>query len=90
MTMPNLPILPTNGPIDEEIRNLAWNSIGVPYTPTHAFPQYAREHNLGAPLRNTDDYKGIRWQPFMGGIVKCVLAPVPDDTDWTKTTHIKW
>lgn len=83
-----LPVEPA--PTDEEIRNLAWNSLGVPYTPDHTFPTYAREHNLGASLRNTDDYKGVRWQPFMGGIVKCVLAPNSDDTDWSKTTHIKW
>lgn len=76
--------LPVDGLTDEEIRNLAWNSLGVPYTPTHAFPLYARAHNLGAPLRNTDDYKGIRWQPFMGGIVKCPIG------QWNKVSHISW
>lgn len=79
------------GPVsDDEIRNLAWNSIGVPYTPTHAFVLYAREHGLGAPLRDTFDHKGIRVQPFMGGIVTCVLAPIPDETDWSNSTHITW
>ena len=78
------------GPTDDEIRNLAWNSLGVAYVPDHTFPRYAREHNLGAPLRNTDDHQGIRWQPFLGGIVKCVLAPNPDNTDWSKATHITW
>ena len=78
-----LPVEP-DGPTDDELRNLAWNSIGVPYTPTHAFVLYAKEHGLGAPLRNTDDIKGIRWQPFMGGIVICPIE------QWQKTTHIKW
>ena len=89
--MPNLPVNeePVNppaivGPTDEEIRNLAWNSLGVPYTPGYAFPRYAREHDLGAPLRKEDDHKGVRWQPFMGGIVKCVID------QWSNTTHIKW
>ena len=75
---------PTSGPSDDEIRNLAWNSLGVPYTPTHAFVRYAREHGLGAPLRDTFDHRGVRVQPFMGGIVKCVIG------DWQNTTHITW
>jgi len=77
-------------PPDEEIRNLAWNAVGVAYNSTHAFPKYARERGLGAPLGGTFDYKGIRVQPFMGGIVKCILALIPDNTDWSNTTHIKW
>ena len=88
---PTVPLPPPpQGPTDDEIRNLAWNYVGVAYNPTHAYPQYAREQGLGAPLGGTFDHKGIRIQPFMGGIVKCVLAPVPDNTDWRNTTHIKW
>lgn len=75
---------PTDGPTDDEIRNLAWNYLGVPYTPDHAFPQYAREHDLGAPIGDTFDHKGVRIQPFMGGIVKCVIG------QWERTAHIKW
>lgn len=78
------PPLPTDGPTDDEIRDLAWNALGIPYTPDHTFPVYAQEHNLGAPLRDTFDHKGVRIQPFMGGIVKCVIG------DWSQTTHIKW
>jgi len=74
----------TDGPTDDEIRNLAWNAVGVAYNPMHAFPTYAREHDLGAPLGGTFDHKGIRIQPFMGAIVKCVVG------DWNNTTHIKW
>ena len=75
---------PTDGATDDEIRNLSWNYVGVAYNPTHAFPMYARERGLGAPLGGTFDHKGIRIQPFMGGIVKCVVG------DWGNTTHIKW
>jgi len=75
---------PAEIPTDEEIRNLAWNSIGVPYTPGHAFPLYARKQSLGTPLRDTDDTKGVRWQPFMGGIVVCPID------QWDKVTHISW
>lgn len=71
----------------EEIRNLAWNAVGVPYNPTHAFPRYAREHNLGAPLRDTLDYKGVRIQPFMNGVVFCPIEPVEQ---WDLTSHIPW
>jgi len=81
---------PTDGPTDDEIRNLSWNYVGVAYNPTHAFPTYARAHDLGAPLSGTFDHKGVRIQAFMGAIVKCVLAPVSDNTDWRNTTHIKW
>jgi len=77
-------------PSDDEIRNLASNSLGIPYTPGHAFPSYARAHGLGAPLGSTFDRRGLRIQAFMGGVVTCVLAPNPEDTDWSKTTHIKW
>jgi len=79
-----LPAPPSDGPIDEEIRDLAWNSIGVPHTPTHAFPLYAKKNNLGAPLRDTFDHKGIRIQPFMGGIVKCPID------QWDQVSHISW
>ena len=85
--MPNLPMNeePVEpGPSDDEIRNLAWNSLGIPYTPGHTFPVYAQEHGLGAPLRDTFDHQGVRVQPFMGGIVKCIIG------DWSKTTHIAW
>lgn len=75
---------PIDSPTDDEIRGLAWNSLGVPYTPSHTFPQYARKHNLGAPLRDTFDHKGIRIQPFMGAIVKCPI------NQWDKVSHISW
>ena len=75
---------PIDGPTDDEIRNLAYNYLGVPYTPSHTFPQYAREHNLGAPLRDTFDHKGIRIQPFMGGSVKCPID------QWEKVSYISW
>lgn len=75
---------PIDGPTDDEIRNLAWNSLGVPYTPMHAFPLYARKHNLGAPLRDTFDHKGVRIQPFMGAIIKCLIG------SWDQVSHISW
>ena len=75
---------PVDGLTDDEIRNLAWNSLGVPYTPSHTFPQYAKKHNLGAPLRDTFDHKGIRIQSFMGGIVVCPID------QWDKVSHISW
>jgi len=68
----------------EEIRNLAWNAVGVPYNPTHAFPQYAREHGLGAPLGNTFDQGNVRIQAFMGGVVFCPI------NQWDQTKHISW
>ena len=87
MAMPNLPMMPVEpvtGPTDDEIRNLAWNALGIPYTPGHTFPVYAQQEGLGAPLRDTFDHKGVRVQPFMGGIVKCVIG------QWQNTTHISW
>lgn len=85
-------VQPSPSPVvsPEEIRNIAWNAVGVPYNSTNAFPRYAREHDLGAPLGKEDDYGGFRFQPFVGGVALCILAPIPDETDWSNTTHISW
>lgn len=78
------PELPIVGPTDEAIRNAGWNALGVAYNPAAAFQAYAREHGLGAPLRDEHDVDGVRMQEFMGGIV---YAPIGW---WDKTTHTSW
>ncbi len=78
------PELPIVGPTDEAIRNAGWNALGVAYNPAAAFQAYAREHGLGAPLRDEHDVDGVRMQEFMGGIV---YAPVGR---WDETTHVAW
>ncbi len=54
------------------------------YNPTAAFQAYARQHGLGAPLRNEHDLGSVRLQEFMGGIV---YAPIGA---WSEVTHIAW
>lgn len=66
------------GPIDnpppvdaepETIRQAAWLRLGVVYAPTGRFTQYAREHDLGAPLTDEFEVGGLRLQGFARGIV---------------------
>ena len=75
---------PTEIPTDVDIRNAAWNAIGVPYTPTYAFPLYARQHHLGAPLSREVELGDRTLQAFTGGIVVC-----PTD-QWNLVTHITY
>jgi len=74
----------------QTIRNAAWQKVGVPFNPDAAFPRYARERGLGAPVPGTGEFdvriNGIdyRVQPFVGGIVYCVVG------DWGNVKHIDW
>lgn len=79
---------PTEMPTVGEIRNEIWGHKrdidGIPYNPTHAYPRYARDHRLGAPLNNTWDWRGLRLQSYvMGGI----YAPIGE---WGATDHLLW
>ncbi len=82
-TEPPVEPLPTM-PTDEQIRNAAWNAVGVPYNPSAAFPAYARAHGLGAPLAGESDLGNVRLQPFMGGIVCCEIS------DWANVRTVPW
>lgn len=80
--------VPTDPPTEEEIRNELWNhpiSMDViPYNPEHAFPKKARENNLGAPLGNTWDWRGLRLQKYAMGNLYCVVG------DWQNIKVIKY
>jgi hypothetical protein len=83
---PTLPI-PTV-PVDL-IRSRAWLSVDVPFNPDAAFPVYARQNNLGAPLAGEVDvgYEGqpsYRLQAFVGGIVYAEVGK------WDDVDHIEW
>lgn len=75
---------PAAGPTDEAIRNAAWSAVGVPYNPSAAFPRYAREHGLGAPLAGESDLGNVRLQPFMGGVVCATIG------DWGNVREVAW
>jgi hypothetical protein len=75
---------PAAGPTDEAIRNAAWSAVGVPYNPNAAFPVYAREHGLGAPLAGESDLGNVRLQPFMGGVVCATIG------DWGNVRVVAW
>jgi len=73
-------------PLEERIRNAAWQLRGVPYNPDAAFAKYAREHGLGAPL-SVEAYgqvDGYALQAFVGGIVYARVG------DWGNVIHIDW
>jgi hypothetical protein len=85
---PPLPPEPSQPPTIEEIRNEAWNHPRpggiISYNKDHAFPAYARNKGLGAPLGDTWDWRGLRIQQFVLGIVYATIG------DWPGTTHIDW
>lgn len=58
------------------------------YNPAVAFPVYARDHGLGAPLTGEFDVRHggstYRVQAFVGGIVFCEV-PL-----WSLAGHVEW
>jgi len=75
-------------PLDETLRNAAWNRRGLAYNPDAAFPQYARQHNLGSPLTGEFDVhwqgKTYRVQGFTGAIVYTEVG------DWGNIKKQSW
>jgi hypothetical protein len=79
-------------PLAEAIRNAAWlqdRAIhGIPYNPDAAFPKYAREHSLGAPL--TGEWgvmvAGVQYmvQAYVLGIVYAIAG------DWANVRSVEW
>jgi PKD repeat protein len=90
-------IEPEAEPIDEEVhfdtaeeavRNKAWNEMVIAYNPDAAFPRYARQHGLGAPLTDETDVEfegtAYRLQGFVGGIVFTEVG------QWDQIAHVEW
>lgn len=69
---------------EDEIRNAAWNALGIAYNPDAAFPRYAREKGLGNPVTGEVDVGEYRLQGFAGGIV---YAPIGR---WDECQHMSW
>lgn len=71
-----------DAPWTEQLRNEAWKEIGVRYNPDAGFVKYARDHDLGQPVRDFNEIdrtiKGthFRLQGFSGAIV---YAEVPEE-----------
>jgi hypothetical protein len=82
------PTPPSPLPLEETLRNAAWNRRGVAYNPDAAFPSYARQHNLGSPLTGEFDVKwqakAYRVQAFTGGIVYAEVG------DWGNVKTLDW
>jgi len=75
-------------PLDETLRNAAWNRRGIAYNPDAAFPRYARLRNLGSPLTQEFDVvwtgKTYRVQGFTGAILYCEVG------DWSNVKSMSW
>jgi len=82
------PIPPSPVPLDQTLRNAAWNRRGLAYNPNAAFPQYARQHNLGSPLTGEFDVtwedKTYRVQGFTGAILYAAVG------DWGNIRRLSW
>src|SRR5204862_221453 len=83
------PVLLTRGagnatPDFDELRRAIWSSINVAFNRDSLFANYARVHNLGAPLTNESDFAGYRVQGFAQGIV---YAPIGQ---WNNVGHMSW
>ena len=68
----------------EEVRVAAWQRLGLPVQPGAALAEYARRHNLGAPLTAEFDLGSYRLQGFAAGIVFAPLGRLAD------VGHIGW
>jgi hypothetical protein len=66
------------------MRQAAWGQAQVNFNRTSSFAQYARQHNLGAPLTNEFDIEGYRAQGFALAIVYARIG------DWDNITHSAW
>ena len=71
-TLDNLPQVRS----DDDLRNLAYNTLKIPFNPDAALVKYARAHRLGVALAAESKYvdaAGVRWvwQPFVLGIARC-------------------
>lgn len=53
----------------EQVRHVAWNTLGVPYNPDAAFVRHARANGLGHPVTPEIDVDGWRMQGYVGGIL---------------------
>ncbi len=82
------PTPPPPLPLDETVRNAAWNRRGINYNPDAAFSKYARLKNLGSPLTQEFDvtWKGkpYRIQGFTGAILYCLVG------DWGNIQSLSW
>jgi hypothetical protein len=69
---------------DAEIRQLAWQKLGVPLNTAAAFYVYAQAHSLGKPETAEWDAGAYRMQGYSGGVVFCKVG------EWDKVRHIPW
>ena len=79
---PEPPVPPT--PTNEEIRNAAWNLVGIPYNPDAAFPKYAREHELGIPMTGEFVVGDTTAQGYAVAVVCAVTG------DWANVRSVSW
>ena len=82
------PVPPPPLPLDETLRNAAWNRRGIAYNAEAAFPKYARLNNLGSPLTQEFDVnwkgKNLRVQGFTVAILYCEVG------DWGNIKSMRW
>ncbi len=78
------PPMPEPVMTDDQIRNIAWNKLAVPWNPAAALYQYAKAHGLGRPLTAEWDDGINRLQIYDGGIVVCPI------NQWDKVRHVPW
>lgn len=82
------PTMPLPSEPVQDIRNAAWNALGVPLNPDAAFYRYAQTRGLGKPetpeLDVSSNGRTYRYQGFAGGIVYCVVG------DWGNLCEVSW
>lgn len=86
--LPAEPVPPPPLPLDEALRNAAWNRRGIAYNPEASFPRYARQYRLGSPVTPEFDVtwknKAYRVQGFTGAILYCEAG------DWGNVRSMTW
>ena len=57
-----------------DVRNAAWNALGIAYNADAAFVRFARANGLGNPVTGEFDVGEKRVQGFTGGILYATIG----------------
>ena len=68
----------------DAIREAAWNTWSIPFSPESALSKHARANNLGAPLTRQFTVGNYRCQAYVLGIA---YAPTGQ---WDQVKHTSW
>lgn len=74
--------------LEQFVRRVSWDKVGVNYNPDAAFVRYARQNGLGKPeTQEFDVVYGTQTYRIQAYTLAIVFCPVGQ---WDRVTHISW